>query len=315
VLHECAHVICELSRGMDDWDSSHGPGFRSVFQDLLNEHGASSAKIARRTAAADTLLLTDGVNSLEYAAADGEPLILAAIEGEPDALLAELRASHPEAVIVPGTADVATSPWWQSAQHQASYTAGAKGDTPDLTFTIEDGTWAGQFSGKRALKAFVDGTMVGHLIWMTRPERHWSVGEVVSIEVEPEYRRRGIATAMLARARQDDPTVHHGPVQTEDGAAWSQKAAGLASQGFLEYSEGMSESTVHTVRKDTTDRVTGEKRRGLVHQVHPRFDGQTWCGRKVRFAVHKSEDDPANVTCKVCVKAVANDAPVSYKRR
>ncbi len=174
-------------------------------------------------AKADTLMLTDGTNALEYAAADGEPLILSGYEGAPDALLAELRSAHPEAIIVPGTAAVADSAWWARIQH----TAGVRGDLPDLTFTIKDGTWQGQYSGKRWIKAFVDGRMVGSLGWFVRPERHWAKGEIVSIEVDPDWQRKGIATAMLAAARADDPTVHHGPIQTDDGKAWSTKAAGL----------------------------------------------------------------------------------------
>lgn len=180
-------------------------------------------RMGARTAAADTLMLTDGTNALEYAAAEGEPLILAGVEGEPDALLAELRAAHPEAVIVPGTAAVAESPWWARAQH----TAGMRGDTPkDLSFVISDGMYRGQYSGKRFVIAHTDGRQVGSLGWFTRDERYWKAGEIFHVAVEEAYQRRGIASAMLAAAKRDDPRVHHSSVLTDEGRAWSQKAAG-----------------------------------------------------------------------------------------
>lgn len=54
-----------------------------------------------------------------------------------------------------------------------------------------------------------------HLEW------HPSTGEIAYVQTIPEYRRRGLATRLLAYARKWSPAIHHSEDLTEDGRAWS----------------------------------------------------------------------------------------------
>lgn len=133
----------------------------------------------------------------------------------------------------------------------------------------------------------------------------------------------GEPDAQLAaiRAEHPDALIVPGTVGITDSAWWG-RAQHLASQESLEscYTEGMSEKTsaetVRTVRKDSTDRVTGERKRGRTHQVNDPFSGQTWCGRKPRGLAHRNyHDDPANVDCPDCLSAIETGRPKPYSRR
>lgn len=83
----------------------------------------------------------------------------------------------------------------------------------------------------------------------------------------------------------------------------------------------MSE-TVTTVRKDRIDSSLQTHlrdfrpevyRRGPTHIIHA--GNQTWCGRKIKgISTWKREDDIANVDCKVCLKAMAENKPKAWKR-
>lgn len=61
----------------------------------------------------------------------------------------------------------------------------------------------------------------GHLLW------HHKTGEIGSIEVEKEHRRKGLATEMLGQARQiasttrGVPAPRHSPERTREGEAWA----------------------------------------------------------------------------------------------
>lgn len=70
--------------------------------------------------------------------------------------------------------------------------------------------------------------------------------------------------------------------------------------------------TVTTMRKDRRDGVTGEIKRGPTHQWHS--DNQSWCGRKIKgFARWIRDDDPANVDCVACQRAVAANQPRAWR--
>lgn len=74
-------------------------------------------------------------------------------------------------------------------------------------------------AGHRRVVAMLNGTVVmGQLDW--DPD-----GKIGQLYVEPRFRRAGVATALLAAARQLDPSVHHSPYLTDDGAAFSQAVA------------------------------------------------------------------------------------------
>lgn len=53
--------------------------------------------------------------------------------------------------------------------------------------------------------------------------RWYSSGEIDSVWVHPDLRRQGLATDLLRRAREADPTVHHSDVLTPAGAAWRER--------------------------------------------------------------------------------------------
>lgn len=63
-------------------------------------------------------------------------------------------------------------------------------------------------------------TPIGQLDWSPG-------GKIGQLFVEPRFRRDGVASALLAAARQLDPSVHHSPYLTDDGAAFSQAVASM----------------------------------------------------------------------------------------
>jgi GNAT superfamily N-acetyltransferase len=69
------------------------------------------------------------------------------------------------------------------------------------------------------ITARLDGRVVGWLDWMdartgARPST------ITHVEVAPTFRRLGIASAMLRRARDIDPDLRHSDSRTADGQAW-----------------------------------------------------------------------------------------------
>jgi ribosomal protein S18 acetylase RimI-like enzyme len=55
---------------------------------------------------------------------------------------------------------------------------------------------------------------IGHVTW--KPD-----GEVEMIQVDPDYQRHGIATALFDYAKQYEPNLHHSPWKSDLGEAWS----------------------------------------------------------------------------------------------
>lgn len=69
------------------------------------------------------------------------------------------------------------------------------------------------------------GKMVGFLAWKSEeayndPSERNAISDVT---VDPKHRGRGIATAMLNYAQQQNPKIHHSRMLTDDGKAWSVK--------------------------------------------------------------------------------------------
>jgi 8-oxo-dGTP diphosphatase len=92
-------------------------------------------------------------------------------------------------------------------------TAGARGDLPDLAYYhVLQGR---EKSGHHALVGAHDGQVVGHLSWGPGDDR------IGSVWVHPEYRRRGVAEALLHRARWVTPGLSHHPDRTSAGDAWA----------------------------------------------------------------------------------------------
>jgi GNAT superfamily N-acetyltransferase len=75
-----------------------------------------------------------------------------------------------------------------------------------------------------AVTANLDGRSVGRLHWSKGYQYPWDDinGQIQDVHVNPEHRRKGIATGMLKYARGIDPSVKHSHDLSEDGAEWSE---------------------------------------------------------------------------------------------
>jgi len=63
--------------------------------------------------------------------------------------------------------------------------------------------------------SFTDGTFLG---WLKVTN-----DEVSNVEVEPAYRRKGIATALWNAAKKEFPRLKHSPIQSDSGRQWADK--------------------------------------------------------------------------------------------
>lgn len=103
----------------------------------------------------------------------------------------------------------------------ASRVGGKNGDLPDLVFNH---TRAGDTHSLTASdptgNAFGGPLRAGVLYWSA------STGEIKEVEVALSYRRRGVASAMLAHARTIQPNVHHSDMLSQDGAGWASRVGG-----------------------------------------------------------------------------------------
>ncbi len=69
-------------------------------------------------------------------------------------------------------------------------------------------------------RGFPEGHLVGELTWTK------DTGEIAWVAVyDDEYKRRGIATWMFARAKEIEPRLHHSTELSESGKAWSRTVA------------------------------------------------------------------------------------------
>jgi len=65
------------------------------------------------------------------------------------------------------------------------------------------------------IEAHHKGKKVGELFWYPK-------SSITTLHVDEEHRRKGLATAMYAKAKSIDPDIHHADQRTEEGDAWSQ---------------------------------------------------------------------------------------------
>lgn len=85
----------------------------------------------------------------------------------------------------------------------------------------------------------------GHISWYeTHDFCDPMNGEIGGVEVHPDYRRQGIATALHNRAREICPNLQHSEDLTDDGRAWS-RAVGSRR---LAYGETKAPADVDTLR-------------------------------------------------------------------
>lgn len=93
---------------------------------------------------------------------------------------------------------------------------------------------------------------IGNLSWFPRD------GEIIAVRVDPEYRRMGIARAMLDLARQIDPRVHHSERLSADGEAWSKAVAHKTAKTSL-YWRVHPKARPFTAEDATSTTFTGER--------------------------------------------------------
>lgn len=117
-------------------------------------------------------------------------------------------------------------------------TAGAKGETPELTFkhlAPEENHSYGVNQDTHTLHAHLpDGSHAGELSWFGED------GMIRDVDVHSDHRRKGIASELLRRAREIQPNVHHSDALTPEGKAWAEKVAVLeyftaADEGDTDY--------------------------------------------------------------------------------
>ncbi len=77
----------------------------------------------------------------------------------------------------------------------------------------------------------------GQVGYLSLKPRSWGGEgyEILSVEVDSEYQRQGVATFMLELARKQYGTVTHSSDLTDDGKAWSQHVGGLREQYEFEH--------------------------------------------------------------------------------
>ncbi|MDE2101180.1 MAG: HD domain-containing protein [Patescibacteria group bacterium] len=92
---------------------------------------------------------------------------------------------------------------------------GLRGDLPEnISFTVDEPN--DDHPGLIWLSARLEGRRVGYLSWVE------ATGEIMDIDVLPEYQRLGIATAMLKEAHRLGYRVFHSEQLTSDGFAWAE---------------------------------------------------------------------------------------------
>jgi len=69
------------------------------------------------------------------------------------------------------------------------------------------------------------GRLSGFLNWNSQ-------GEVGSVQVHPDYRRHGLASALWEHAKMAEPNLHHSTTLSNDGAAWAEKTAGAEGANY-----------------------------------------------------------------------------------
>ena len=132
----------------------------------------------------------------------------------------------------------APRPWsWYSPRFEEEFSdrtssrrqgMGARGDLPELRYKYYG---VHPFIGDHWLEAEHQGKTVGRLYWAT--DKHPEPGKITLVQVHPDYRRRGIATAMVDAARENvAPNIQFSSDVSPDGKAWSKANGYRPSDGW-----------------------------------------------------------------------------------
>jgi ribosomal protein S18 acetylase RimI-like enzyme len=65
------------------------------------------------------------------------------------------------------------------------------------------------------------GRNAGYLFWEKPGEHNGNTPTITSVKVSSQFRRKGVATAMLEHARQYEPDLQHSHALLPDGEAWA----------------------------------------------------------------------------------------------
>lgn len=154
--------------------------------------------------------------------------------GLASAMLDHARAMSPNDDILHSSALSEDGRAW--SEKKARRTAGANGDLPEgITFRHggpgelpDHYPFSPAHEGEHEVRAFLDGKSIGQIRWgvADSPKRpNVTAGHIYSAGVHRDYQRRGVASAMLDKAREIEPRVHHSSDLTDQGRAWSEKKA------------------------------------------------------------------------------------------
>lgn len=133
--------------------------------------------------------------------------------------LAKHLYENPEAAkhFVPGHAEsggwVADSGWTSEQKRMMAYRTAVQQMSPDITLQHIPHPNGG---GGSIVRAFDGEQKVGELA-------HAKSGKIVWVDVHPDYRRQGIASAMLEHARAQQPGIYHAPnlERSDESRAWA----------------------------------------------------------------------------------------------
>lgn len=86
------------------------------------------------------------------------------------------------------------------------------------------------------------GKVIGELLWMDLDNGgYYAIGAVTMVQVEREFQRQGIATAMWNAALAREPRLHHSKLRTPDGAAWALAVGGAEANSPFKLMQGFRE--------------------------------------------------------------------------
>lgn len=145
----------------------------------------------------------------------------------------------------------------------------------------------GNFAGAGTVRVFLPGgNPDGDTYWPFLKDSigflRWAEdGEIMDVWVHPDFRRQGIATEMLARAREVYPTVRHSETLTQMGREWSRAVAKAHAALTVRTWDGRAGDPSHLTKEITglvpTSLIADlSGRRGEVPGAHRNKQGPEW---------------------------------------
>lgn len=121
----------------------------------------------------------------------------------------------------------------------------------------------------------------GHLVW-------WGPdGGIDSVNVHPDFRRRGVATELWNRAKEMEPRLHHSTLQTEDGKAWAPHVSSKHTATAF-FAQATTEGYTPTTQKEG-EHGTDEPRRSAGDPAPRGHAGRPAAGQPEPASLHRRE--------------------------